>query len=48
MDIYLIEAMITAVIRSATPLLLLGLGIIISERAGILNLGQEVCLLAAP
>ena len=41
MDINLIEAMISAVIRSATPLLLLGLGIIISERAGILNLGQE-------
>ncbi len=41
MDLVTVEAVVSAVIRSAAPLLLLGLGIIVSERAGILNLGQE-------
>ncbi len=41
MDVVTFEAVLSATIRSATPLILLGLGIVISERAGILNLGQE-------
>ncbi len=41
MDAATLETVLAAILRSATPLILLGVGIIVSERAGILNLGQE-------
>ncbi|MCM2680211.1 ABC transporter permease [Echinimonas agarilytica] len=41
MDITLIENVLFATVRTATPLLLVALGAMMSERAGVLNLGQE-------
>lgn len=41
----MIEEVLFATIRTGTPLLLVGLGAMISERSGVLNLGQEGMIL---
>ncbi|MBW8189802.1 ABC transporter permease [Neiella marina] len=41
MDIAFIDNVLFATVRTATPLLLVALGAMMSERAGVLNLGQE-------
>ncbi|XOZ34561.1 ABC transporter permease [Halomonadaceae bacterium KBTZ08] len=41
----IIENILFATIRTGTPLLLVGLGAMISERSGVLNLGQEGMIL---
>ena len=41
----MIEEILFATIRTGTPLLLVGLGAMISERSGVLNLGQEGMIL---
>ncbi|GGA72786.1 ABC transporter permease [Neiella marina] len=41
MDIAFIDNVLFATVRTATPLLLVALGVMISERSGVLNLGQE-------
>lgn len=45
MEFELIENLLFATIRSGTPLLLCALGILISEKSGVLNLGQEGMIL---
>ncbi len=45
MDIALLENLLFAMVRSGTPLLFCGLGVLICERAGVLNLGQEGMML---
>lgn len=45
MELELIESLLFATIRSGTPLLLCALGILISEKSGVLNLGQEGMIL---
>lgn len=45
MDIVLFENILFATIRTATPLLFVALGAMISERSGVLNLGQEGMIL---
>jgi len=37
----LLDTTLFATVRSGTPLLLIALGVLVSERAGVLNLGQE-------
>jgi len=41
MDGIAIEAILSGMLRGATPLIILGIGICICERSGVLNLGQE-------
>lgn len=45
MDIALIENILFATVRTGTPLMLVALGAMISERSGVLNLGQEGMIL---
>ncbi|ACE84568.1 ABC transporter permease [Cellvibrio japonicus] len=45
MDINLIENILFATVRTGTPLLLVALGAMMSERSGVLNLGQEGMIL---
>lgn len=45
MDLALIENILFATVRTGTPLLLVALGAMISERSGVLNLGQEGMIL---
>jgi general nucleoside transport system permease protein len=45
MDIALIENILFATVRTGTPLLLVALGAMMSERSGVLNLGQEGMIL---
>lgn len=41
MDASLISAMIAAAVVAGTPLLIVGLGLLVNERSGVLNLGAE-------
>ena len=45
MDMDIIANLLSASIRAATPLLLCGMGILVAEKAGLLNLGQEGMML---
>ena len=45
MGLEMIENILFATIRTGTPLLLVGLGAMVSERSGVLNLGQEGMIL---
>lgn len=45
MDLALLENILFATVRTGTPLLLVALGAMISERSGVLNLGQEGMIL---
>ena len=45
MDIGMFENILFAMVRTGTPLLLVALGAMMSERAGVLNLGQEGMIL---
>lgn len=45
MDIGLLENVLFATVRTGTPLLLVALGAMMSERSGVLNLGQEGMIL---
>ena len=41
MTLEMIEGLLFATIRTGTPLLLVGLGVLICEKSGVLNIGQE-------
>ncbi|UZJ44035.1 ABC transporter permease [Marinimicrobium sp. C6131] len=45
MDLALLENILFATVRTGTPLLVVALGAMISERSGVLNLGQEGMIL---
>ena len=42
----LVDALLFSTVRAATPLLLIVLGVLLTERSGVINLGQEGLLLA--
>ena len=39
--IELIDSLLLGAIRAGTPLMLIGIGVLINEKSGMLNLGQE-------
>ncbi len=47
MDVAQLSAFLSASVRLATPLLIAGLGLVISERAGLINIGIEGIMLMA-
>ncbi len=41
MDIYLVQQILIAALKTGTPLLIIALGELVCEKSGVLNLGQE-------
>ncbi|WP_409439630.1 hypothetical protein [Psychromonas sp. GE-S-Ul-11] len=41
MDMELIQQILIAALKTGTPLLLIALGELVTEKSGVLNLGQE-------